>query len=155
MATKTMPEWMRTRLTRQTRRTVSWDDQATHVEKDGEYLLLQLLPDGVYTQCMVRACAGGSSDYQLRKRADWVLDVSKTGVLTTDGTDGERPLAVLINPAAYHMVNVLASCGIGTALAQVLYTHIAYDTPAQGFVTVTTLFDTTIIIPSSRIASIE
>ena len=53
------------------------------------------------------------------------FDVSATGVLTTGRAGAERPVAVLLNPNAYHMV------------------------------TVTTLFGTTITIPVTQIASIE
>ncbi len=156
MVSKTMPKWMQPRLTRQARQFVSWEDQPTHVEKNGEYLLLQLLPDGTYKQHTVRACVGGSPGYQLRTCDEWVLDVSATGVLTTGRAGAERPVAVLLNPNAYHMVTVLTHCGLnGTGSTQILYTQIAYDTPAQGFVTVTTLFGTTITIPVTQIASIE
>ncbi|KOA61035.1 hypothetical protein BAAM0499_03975 [Bifidobacterium animalis subsp. animalis MCC 0499] len=157
MVSKTMPKWMQTRLTRQTRRTVSWEDQPTHVEKDGEYLLLRLQSNGDYEQYRVTAKLNSSYGYyELRARAGWILNVSKTGVLAPDTTSNERPIAVLLNPNAYHMVTVLTHCGLnGTGSTQLLYTQIAYDTPAQGFVTVTTLFGTTITIPVTQIASIE
>lgn len=157
MVSKTMPKWMQTRLTRQTRRTVSWEDQPTHVEKDGEYLLLRLQSNGDYEQYRVTAKFNSSYDYyELRACAGWILNVSETGVLAPDTTGNERPIAVLLNPNAYHMVTVLTHRGLnGTGSTRILYTHIAYDTPVQGFVTVTTLFDTTITIPVSQISCIE
>ena len=157
MAVKTMPKWMQTRLTRQARRFVSWEDQPTHVEKDGEYLLLRLQSNGDYEQYRVTAKLNSSYGYyELRACAGWILNVSKTGVLTTGRAGAERSVAVLLNPNAYHMVTVLTHCGLnGTGSTQILYTQIAYDTPAQGFVTVTTLFGTTITIPVTQIASIE
>ncbi len=63
----------------------------------------------------------------------------------------ERPLAVLCTRRPYHQLTVLWR---GDIIATIAYTAIAYDTPAMGMVTVTTLFGTTITYPRERILGI-
>ena len=53
------------------------------------------------------------------------FDVSATGVLTTGRAGAERPVAVLLNPNAYHMVTVLTHRGLNGTTITIPVTQIA------------------------------
>ncbi len=152
-----MPEWMRDRLAKQARRSITWTDRVRRVKEGESYLLLLCTANGAYEEHIVtaRRAPDGEDLFELREDTGavdrFVMYATGGGTLSPTRALAERPLAVLCTRRPYHQLTVLWR---GDIIATIAYTAIAYDTPAMGMVTVTTLFGTTITYPRERIRGI-
>lgn len=152
-----MPVWMRDRLAKQARRPITWADRVHRVKEDESYLLLTCDDNGAYGEHIVTATKAPDREdlFELRERTTatsnrFIMYATSGGMLSPTTALDERPIAVLCTRHAYHQLNAVW----GNTITTRTYTDIAYDTPAIGMVTVTTLFGTTITYPRERILGI-
>lgn len=152
-----MPVWMRDRLAKQARRSITWTDRVRRVKEGESYLLLTCDDNGAYEEHIVTAMRApdGEDLFELREDTGavdrFVMYATGGGTLSPTRALAERPLAVLCTQRAYHQLTVLWR---GNTITTSTYTAIDYDTPAMGMVTVTTLFGATITYPRERILGI-
>ena len=152
-----MPEWMRDRLAKQARRSITWTDRVRRVKEGESYLLLTCDDNGAYGEHIVTATKAPDREnlFELRERTTatsnrFIMYATGGGTLSPTAALDERPIAVLCTRHAYHQLNAVW----GNTITTRTYTAIDYDTPATGLVTVTTLFGTTITSPRERILGI-